>query len=423
MNRPAVVRIRSLSQAIALAALVATVPSATKASIDHTGGPVVRSVLTGWPDWAGGKRTLGVQITGDAAFTAEVTAAMGVWNTANAANNWRLVASPPEKANITIHRGAPGSGNDGVSKPKKTPTGLFGWGSGELTSVDITVGAALTGARLRTVILHELGHAMRLDDTGNVGELMHRAGQGNPQTPSTADLAEALASDVDPPCPFEVLHNLKRAFSDTVSFVPKPGAGINLTGVTGVTISPLTGSDFVCSNITWAANSVRAQVAVAASAEYNEVFQLALTRPSGTEFYTGVFVITDDDPPSNALPHAVGGSDVIVTEGTPVFLDGRSSYHDAPSIFIRGSWMTTTGDGLLHTSGDLLLPPGTHTAVLEIVDYYGRRSQDAVTVTVLSSSGPTAAPGWTPLGGFVAASLLAGIAAARIGRGRRRIAG
>src|SRR5207244_12318185 len=120
------------------------------------------------------------------------------WNTANDGNAWTLTAAPPAKANITIQEADPGAGNDGLSTPTVKSTGLFGLGSGEVNSVSVAIRPGLGAARRATVILHELGHCLRLDHTPGANDVMNSPAAANPAAPSAGDVAEALASDKDP---------------------------------------------------------------------------------------------------------------------------------------------------------------------------------------------------------------------------------
>jgi hypothetical protein len=287
--------------------------------------------------------------------------------------------------------GNPGAGNAGLATPTTVSTGLFGWGSGALTKVDILVRAGLSTAEKNRTIMHELGHALRLAHTAGANDVMNSSNTAT--TPSANDVAEALAADKDPPCPFAILSNLlnylKKGDTTTVTLVPKPQSGINLNGVTAVNITSLTGPDFQVApgSITWTPTSITALFDVFQSAEHNEVFNVQLTYANSTTAdYTGVLTITPTDATPGAFPHAVTSGNIVVTEGDTIFLDGTASYHDDPTTLMFGSWMTSGGPGLFSESGYIFLPAGTYDAAYQLMDYYGRISTSNITITVLPAN-------------------------------------
>lgn len=350
-------------------------------------GLALATVLSDWPDWGNTKRKLDVHIRTGGAFETAVKAAITTWNTANAGNNWDLnQVNNASDANVSIGQGAVAPGNAGEASPSTKATGLFGWGSGELNSVNINVDAGLSDAERDRTIIHELGHCLRLDHTPGVNDVMNASNTAT--TPSAEDIKEAKASDEDPPCPFAAARNAVRGQSSNIDLVPKPESEIILDDVQEIFIESLTGSNFTAEAISWDPSGITVQFNVANSAAHNEVFAVTLVHADKTQdVFTGVLTVTDDEAPEGILPHAVAGNDITVPAGTPVIVDGRASFHDDPSIHISGTWLvvnedTLDGTGLFGDYGQLDLPPGTYTAHLRVKDYYGRYSDDSITVTV-----------------------------------------
>lgn len=387
--------------------------------------PALATVLSNWPDWGNTKRTLKVHIrNGNDAFKNDVRTAMSNWNAANMGNNnWKFeeVATAAE-ANVSVGEEDPGAGNTGLASPTTKATGLFGWGAGKLNSVNVKIKPGMSGNSRINTIMHELGHCMRMDHTNGAADIMGPT-QTTTTQPSANDKSEALASDKDPPCPFAANTNLLRGIpGQFLTLTPKIGAGINLATVVNVNITSETGPDFNATVLNWNVNGIQTQFNVFPTADHNEVFRVTLHHSDSTlEHYTGVLTITDDPAPSG-LPRAVAGSDVTVAAGTPVMLDGSGSFHEAPNVFFSGTWLVnlhnanTDGLGIFAEVGELLLPPGTHTATLEVMDYYGRTSYDSITVTVLPEGAIPTVSEW----GLVVLSLLVLTAGTILLRWQRR---
>ena len=315
---------------------------------------------------------------------------MTAWNTANAGNNWNFVeTTTPANADISIDEEQPNPGATGTSYPHTTPTGLFGLGAGKLDSVHVAVKPGLSVAERDRTIIHELGHCLRLNHTPGATDVMNKSNTAT--TPSANDIAEANASDKDPPCPYAAMRNAVRGQNTVIDLVPKPGSGIDLTDVLQVEIFSLTGPEIYVDpdSITWDADGITATFEVTYNADHNEVFNVNMVYSDTILDYTGVLTVTDDDPQPGMYPHAVAGNDTTITAGTWATLDGQNSYHDDPSVFYSGTWLTSAGPGIFDIYGRVMLPPGQHIAVLQVMDYYGQVSLDTIAVTVTGSPIPT----------------------------------
>lgn len=208
-------------------------------------------------------------------------------------------------------------------------------------------------------------------------------------TPSAKDISETLASDKDPPCPLAASSYLKAGTNTTITLSPKPGSGVDLSGLQDISITSLTGADFVASDILWDDSAITAAFDVELTAAHNEVYNVHMEYTGGSSAdYTGVLTITEDDAPVGMFPHAMAGEDVIVELGAPVLLDGRASFHDDSEAFFSGTWLTDGGLGLFADYGEIVFSEvGIYTAALQIRDYYGLTSIDTITVTVVPEPG------------------------------------
>jgi hypothetical protein len=358
------------------------------------------TVLDDWPYWKDNKRTLRVYIDDRYLHPDEVREAMDTWNNANAGrNNWRFVETAnPGEAEIIV--------NEENLKPKTGAVSMYHYIYGgflqmgrRITWVKIKVNS-LNNTRCNRVqriqvIVHEIGHCMRMDHTKNPNDIMHRKlnlARGN-YVPTPHDLEEAKASDEDPPCPFAPTESIVReANSKIITLIPKPGANINLEDIETVSIESKTGPDLYTHVSGWNKHGIDVEFYAKQSASYNEVFGVTLKYPGNSsspgysEEYTGVLTVTEKSAPKNSFPHSVAGHDITVSESEPVVLDGSQSYHDDSSVFFTSHWLIkgegNTGYGLCASSGELTLPPGTYNATLYVKDYYTRKSEDSITITV-----------------------------------------
>jgi hypothetical protein len=371
------------------------------------------TVIPDWPDWVDSTRTLKVYIGSNGTFGPAVRAAIAAWNGAN--GGWNLVETRNIGESQIIIQESPNlpPGKEGLSHPE--------WNvDKELVLVIALVKEGLPVDKRDAAIMHELGHCMRLDDTKEATDVMHWKNLGL-AVPSANDKAEAAASDASRPrCGFAPSGNAIRNRVTTLDLTPKPGCGIDLGDLIDVQVVSLTGPDFSAYVLGWTESAITVQFDLSASADHNEVFQATLVYSDHSEQYTGVLTITDDPAPAG-LPHAVAGNDITVPAGNYVTLDGRGSYHDVPEVFFSGTWQITAegdqnGYGLFDEYGTVLLPPGTYTATLEAQDYYGRVSQDTLTVLVLAAGTPTLSQ-W---GLIVLTLLLLTAGTIIVGRPRRR---
>jgi hypothetical protein len=368
------------------------------------------TVLLEWPDWVGRKRELKIYISNNGTFKPAVRQAMQNWNTANAGNEWNFVETADEnEADVSIDEGDVGTGGPGEAIPTTE--------DGDLKKVNINVEPGLSPAERDCTIVHELGHCLRLNETLGDDDVMYPLNTAT--IPSANDIAEANASGVDPPCPMTTTSNAVRGLPTYISLIPKPGSDINLEDVLDIEIFSLTGPELYVhpdSIWLWGSDSITAVFEISETADHNEVFQVDLEYIDITLGYTGVLTITDDEAPYDMFPHAVAGNDTTVSFDTPVVLDGRGSYHDDPTIFYSGTWMTDADRGSFQIYSFLNLPPGQHIAVLQIHDYYGRLSYDTISVVVLSDI-----PSLSEWGLIILALLLLAIGTVAVVRRRKAI--
>ena len=329
-----------------------------------------------WPDWAGHDRTLVIKVEGSG-LGGDVATAVARWNAAN--TGWTLVIDN----NATNPDVVVKEGDKDQAKAEKDS-------NGNLSKVTITIQSSSSGEARLAAIMHELGHAMRVGHSKGTGTNVM---DGNPDpgmTPTTLsaeDIAEAKASCADPPCPLACGYVLLNTSSQARTLTAKPGTGVTFDGATSISIACLTGSHVTATVTSWDLTHIYAVFSTDAAAEYNEVYQVTVTTPTGTHEYTGVLIVTDTVAPGSAFPHAIAGDDITVGSGEPVVLNGNASYHDDSNVFMDGYWEVTDGSGagfaLFHIKGELDdLPVGEYTATLVVTDYYGRTSTESINVTV-----------------------------------------
>jgi hypothetical protein len=347
------------------------------------------SVHTRWNDYSGGRRKLGVRIAGTDEFQSAVRAAMERWNSALAAAgvSWRFCETTGQDYQVFIRVGELPASTLGETAPR---TFL----NGDISHCNVTVNSALSGEERDIAITHELGHCMRLEDGYEKGGDIDDVMTGGGMHPTARDVSEALASDKDPPpCPYAIAPPespyVRKGTAGIIRLAPRAGTGISHAGVERLAIEPLTGPEVAIDerSIQWDESSIIAFLTIGDQADHNEVIKVTLVYSDRAVEYTGILTITEDDAPPRQFPHAVAGADIVVASGAPVLLDGRQSYHDLATEPIAGNWMVKTRDGatvggLFSDHGTVLLDDGVYDAVLEVRDYYGRSSEDALSIEV-----------------------------------------
>ncbi len=131
-----------------------------------------KDVIPGYKGWEGNPDSLTVHIdpSFSAAQKADIRSAMQRWNDAGCVPKFKETSSPP--AHVSIKKGDPGKGNEGVWKPRINPV------SKKRDSGEITVGTSpvTPGLSFKELVTHELGHALGLDDTKNDPDTMKGKG-------------------------------------------------------------------------------------------------------------------------------------------------------------------------------------------------------------------------------------------------------
>ena len=350
--------------------------------------PVFAKVWTNVPDWAGKKRNLKIWVPPGStqAFKDAVQASIDEWNQGNNNGDWTLSTTSNEgEADVDVTSADPGGGADGLT----TLTGTNVGGS-TTNHMSVKINPALSGTRLQTVIMHELGHCMRMDHTNGVSDLMHPSGGNNPTTPSDEDKKEAAASAKNKGRVYTApSYTIRDESNQSVTLTTNDPAA-PFTGLLGVSIAPLTGADVTYTVTGWGYGYIVASVNVASSAAHNEAFQLTLTYAGNVQVVTsGVLWVADTPLPNGSSPHAVAGNDIIVHEYQSIALDGTGSWHNSPSLspVLGLSWTIQLPNSEFVTFLDgkavFNLPVGQYTATLSVLDYYGQVSTDTLTIDVV----------------------------------------
>lgn len=152
-----------------------------------------RDVIKGYKGWEGNPDSLSVNIDPnfDEAQKADIRAAMKRWNDAGCTPKFKETSSTP--AHVSIKKGNPGKGAEGVWEPNLNPV------SGKRDSGKITVRTTPTtpGLSFKELVTHELGHALGLDDTKNASDTMVGVGAngtgGNLSKHDTTEMKAAAA--------------------------------------------------------------------------------------------------------------------------------------------------------------------------------------------------------------------------------------
>ncbi len=358
--------------AVSLAAILAVVPAASA------------KVWTSVPDWVGSKRNLKIYVPPNSppGFVQAVQAAIAAWN--GNAGGWSLsTTSDPGAADVDVNSADPGDGNDGLTTVTGTTVG-----GANTTHMTVKINPNISGNRLLSVIMHELGHCMRMAHTVAVGDLMEPSASGKPTTPSNEDKKEAEASNKTPGRVYRAPSYLVQGVANQTLHL-YPDSTLSFANLDSVAVSPTTGTAVSYSVVGFNSTSIGLSVSVGMGARHNEGFEVELTYQDHSVIVTHGLLVTAAtalDPGDG--PHAVAGDNITADAYEDILLDGTSSYHDVSSLTSEMAlcWFVEVDGGddfwVLDGYSTIQLPAGSHTATLFALDYYGLEASDTITITV-----------------------------------------
>ena len=365
--------------------------------------PSTAKVDTGfdWPRSNGSpKRTLKYYIKGkNDSFKTDVRSAAGAWN--GAKTGWKLEETTSEdEADVVIEEKDLGGANSKGSIVLGT-TEIEGdkgdWKGTVKKPARIAInnnaacnwGSPTPPKRNRTrTIMHEFGHAMRLDHTHGAKDVMKQSTSTLSGTAFSAeDLKEAKSAAKFKKGGLKAKkHVRKRDVDAIVEIVPESGAEstVNLTDVTNIQIEPFFTDTLNLVPIEWTSKTILVMVhEVFSGAGHHEGITVSLTYTSGIMAdFQAQLVITGTDPLSGARPHAAF---VITPTGwfsgeQMIRLDAAPTFHDQITTPLTYRWQATRpGQTWFARTFDeyaaMFLLPGTYTITLLVEDTWGQVDQ------------------------------------------------
>ncbi len=354
-----------------------------------------------WPTGENGKpkRELKYCVTGDdAGFTSDVDAAAAAWNAE--ALGWTLTkVADCAQADITVGQdNMGGAAADGsITLGSCLVNGSAGAWSGTATGGTININnnaAANWGTppagrnRVRT-IMHEFGHAMRLDHTFGAGDIMKQ---------STSNVAGTALSDED-------RKEARTAAQYTIGglrvanhvaptggfgwFTIRPLLGaeadVNLVGAAYITITPFFPVMHV-GEVLFTPDFIEAQVhEFTPDIGHHEGVTVTITYADKLPpaHFHAELIFTDEPLMPGALPHAhfVMTPTGIAMADTLIRLDARESFHAQPGeerLIYRWEIADLTGGRFWQTQDEyaaLFLPVGSYHISLVVEDIWGQEDR------------------------------------------------
>jgi hypothetical protein len=334
------------------------------------------------------KRTLKVYVDPNASQDVKDATqdAVDEWNTGN--GDWTLeVTNDANEADVNVS-------GDADSTQGNPPSGYAKWtpkqenGKEVVDKFDVTVedDEGISKDIITALLLHELGHCMRIHHSTDAADIMCENIQ-------VYEISDGDTKEAESSAKFNVLvaEPSDCMVFDTPIFMNLdilPDSGITLDEVIQIWITPLNGPDFSSMVLGWTPMSIQAEFTAFPSAAHNEVALVeTLDIYSQIEEFTVVMYAAPQPPPPGE-PHAMAGPDMVVPVGVPFVLDGYGSFHDDPSQEMVADWkvldeITGEGTGQVDFEVELVLDlPGIYTATLTVMDYYGRTSEDTLEIEV-----------------------------------------
>jgi uncharacterized membrane protein len=349
-------------------------------------------------DWKNKKRHLKVCLESSAGCPAgmedSLKAAISEWN--KKLVSWKLAFdSTCTSADVKVKCGK----IKGLGLWQST-SGSYGASTGNTITVDKDApwGWCNDKNELVDVLVHELGHAMRLNDINSPGKSMHRSRgkSGHQRSPTAADSTEAATSDsttvvqadTDPPGGKKVglysgvvtpnesapLFNLSTALAmDIVTYRPW---AVNTIGAFPI-----------------GENAIQWDADILADADHSEAFWVIITYPDTVLYWDGILKVAPDWWDPSLEPEAIAPPDTTVQEGELIVLYNTLSVHPMGPDWMSFRW-EIDGTSVLkgYDTTSVVLPVGAHSIVLWAEDELGRESSDTMGVMVDVGSGVEEGP-------------------------------
>lgn len=361
--------------------------------------PAAADVWDEW-DYPGGKRTLKIWINGGSQeFKDAVKAAIDNWNHDENNGNWTLEEGTEADHDVSVRMGNLDGPEGALGETKVT----YNRTTHEASKVSITIdseedwGDGPEHQNLERAIKHELGHAQRMDDTDEEGDLLNGA-QGNDDDnlePSDHDKSEARASYTISGNELDTPGSLVREEPMMCSIYGQPGVDLRLPDAEYVSVMPLQPANLTIGPVAWDATHIEALFLPGITAFHNEAFIVKIWYFDGSTAQFEDFVtINDVPPPPNALPHAEAGpNEIWVESGEPFTLNGSGSWHDNPlyTSSLVHIWRWDDGPGMISVCQSekitqTLWQVGEYLYTLQVEDLFTRVSVDTVKVHVMPVS-------------------------------------
>jgi hypothetical protein len=246
---------------------------------------------------------------------------------------------------------------------------------------------------LTDALVHELGHAMRLNDindpnntmNGARGKAGHKrgAGAGDSTEAATSDTTGVIQADTDPP-------GGKRLGPYSGTVTPRESAPLfNLS--TALAVDVLTYRPYAVQTLgafPVGENAIHWDAMIHPEADHSEAFWVMVTYPDTVLFWDGLLKVAPDWWNTGALPFAVAPPDTVVPFGGQIILYNTLSMHPMGPDWMSFRW-EIPGICVLkgYDTTSVYLPPGAHTIVLRAEDELGRESTDTMNVMVETGTG------------------------------------
>jgi hypothetical protein len=240
-------------------------------------------------------------------------------------------------------------------------------------------------------LVHEIGHAIRLDDNRKPADSMNgsRSKTGHKRAPGVRDSTEAATSDTSTVnSVVTVPPGGKKLSPFTVRVSPSPdSAPFNLPAALAYSVQAYRPAWLqILSWVALGPDQIEVNGFIGPDADGVEAFFVVITYPESTVVRQG-FLHVAEDPAWDPLwrPTAIAPPDTLVPgPSSLIILDAGRSIHPGGFDSMRFSWFIDGQDQVVKGQWEtaITLPAGEHDIVLKALDEMGYESEDHMHVTV-----------------------------------------